>query len=93
MNWSTEEIWLPPKMLIYQMTRITQERWCLRHDDRLDALAIAVSFFTEQMGRDEAEGERAHTEEMRDRELAKFMESASLSAPSKPTWVSHGFSR
>ncbi|MGL5936647.1 MAG: hypothetical protein ACRCZI_13620, partial [Cetobacterium sp.] len=38
--------------LIYQMTRITKERGCLAHDDRLDALAIAVAYWVEQMSHD-----------------------------------------
>ena len=31
------------------MTRITKEKNSIRHDDRLDALAMAVQFFTENM--------------------------------------------
>lgn len=64
------------KMLIYQMTRITAERGCLRHDDRLDALSIAVGYFTEQMARDEALGIEMHKQEALDRALEDFMSSA-----------------
>lgn len=35
--------------LFYQMTRIMKERGALVHDDRLDALAIAVGYWSEQM--------------------------------------------
>lgn len=38
--------------LFYQMTRITKERGAIVHDDRLDALAIGVAWFTERMARD-----------------------------------------
>jgi hypothetical protein len=38
--------------LMYQLTRITRERGALAHDDRLDALAMAVAFWTEHMSRD-----------------------------------------
>lgn len=38
--------------LFYQMTRITAERGSLSHDDRLDALAIAVNYWVEQMAAD-----------------------------------------
>ena len=38
--------------LIYQLTRITRERGSLKHDDRLDALAIAVAYWTERMAAD-----------------------------------------
>ncbi|KPA96897.1 phage terminase large subunit [Pseudomonas asplenii] len=40
----------------YQLTRITKERGSLLHDDRLDALAIGVQFFTEAMERDSEVG-------------------------------------
>lgn len=64
------------KMLIYQMTRITADKGALKHDDRLDALSMAVGYFVEQMSRDEAEGELAHKQELLDRELQKFMDNA-----------------
>lgn len=43
--------------LLYQLTRITRERGALAHDDRLDALAIGVQFFTEALERDSKVGE------------------------------------
>jgi hypothetical protein len=64
------------KMLIYQMTRVTAEKGALRHDDRLDALSMAVGYFVEQMNRDEALGEEAHKQELLDKELEKFMDNA-----------------
>ena len=39
----------PKYTLAYQMTRITNLRGALAHDDRLDALSMAVSYWTEQM--------------------------------------------
>ena len=44
------------KMLVYQLTRLTTERHSLRHDDRLDALAVAVGYWSEQMATDEQRG-------------------------------------
>lgn len=38
--------------LFYQMTRITRDRGALIHDDRLDALAMAVAYWVETMARD-----------------------------------------
>lgn len=38
--------------LFHQMSRITKERGSLRHDDRLDALAIAVAYWVEVMNQD-----------------------------------------
>jgi hypothetical protein len=38
--------------LFHQMTRLTKERGCLSHDDRLDALAGAVAYLTKFMSID-----------------------------------------
>ena len=37
-------------MLFYQMSRMCRERGAIRHDDRLDALAQGVKYFTDAMG-------------------------------------------
>jgi len=37
---------------IVQLTRITKKRGALAHDDRLDALAIGVQFFTDALEKD-----------------------------------------
>lgn len=34
-------------MLFYQMTRLTKDKACLAHDDRIDVLAIAVKYWTD----------------------------------------------
>ena len=54
-NLSTKN--LPPEtaikyQLMYQMSRITRDRGSLAHDDRLDSLAMAVSYWIEQLGQD-----------------------------------------
>jgi hypothetical protein len=36
--------------LMYQITRITREKGCLTHDDRVEGLAMLVSMYVEQMG-------------------------------------------
>lgn len=64
------------KMLIYQMTRITADKGALKHDDRLDALSMAVGYFVEQMNRDADAGVEAHKQEMLDQALQKFMDNA-----------------
>ena len=38
--------------LFYQLTRITKDRGSLSHDDRLDALSMAVNYWVEQMAAD-----------------------------------------
>lgn len=43
----------PKYGLFYQMTRLSKERNSLAKDDRLDALAMAVAYWTESMSRDQ----------------------------------------
>ncbi|PXX61360.1 hypothetical protein SAMN05660489_04170 [Pseudomonas sp. LAMO17WK12:I10] len=47
----------------YQLTRITKERGSLAHDDRLDALAIGVQFFTNALEKDSEVGASEMLEE------------------------------
>lgn len=58
--------------LFYQMTRITRERGALAHDDRLDALAIAVAFWTERMAQDADFAVEQRKEELMEFELAVY---------------------
>ena len=64
------------KMLMYQLTRITQTKGCLKHDDRLDALAMGVRYFTDQMARDEEMGIEEIKQDALDLELEKYMRNA-----------------
>jgi hypothetical protein len=64
------------KTLIYQMTRITYDRGCLKHDDRLDALAMAVGYWTQNMAQDADKNIVYEREQALDRELESFMDSA-----------------
>ena len=77
------------KMLIYQMTRLTSMKGCLRHDDRLDALAIGVARFTEQMARDEEMGIDQLKQDALDAALDNFMDNAfgRLPATAGSTWM------
>lgn len=46
----------PAYSLIYQMTRLSRDRGALAHDDRLDALCMAVAYWLAVMDRDEEQG-------------------------------------
>ncbi len=37
----------------FQMTRMTKERQCVKHDDRVDALHLAVRYWTEKLSQDD----------------------------------------
>lgn len=43
----------PARSLVYQLTRISREKGALAHDDRLDALTMAVAFWLEVLDRDD----------------------------------------
>ena len=62
-------------MLFYQLSRITRERGSLAHDDRLDALAIAVSYWVEQMAADVNKNMYDRKNELLQEELTKFTDS------------------
>lgn len=62
------------KSLVHQMTRLTRDRGCLRHDDRLDALSMAVSYWTESMAKDEQEGILEMHEEAMQKEIDKVLD-------------------
>lgn len=64
------------KALIYQMTRITYDRGALRHDDRLDALAIALGYWVEQVNQDEKRGIANMKNRAMEDELRKYMQNA-----------------
>jgi len=68
---------LPPEealsyMLIFQLTRLTKEKGALKRDDRLDALAILVHYFTELMSVDANVAVKEHQQRLLDEELRRF---------------------
>jgi Holliday junction resolvasome RuvABC endonuclease subunit len=64
------------KSLVYQMTRISYAKGSLKHDDRLDALSIAVNHWVENMAQDADRGISAEKNELLNKELEKFMDHA-----------------
>lgn len=64
----------PHRQLFYQLTRITRDRGALINDDRLDALAIAVTYWVEHMARDTDKAAEDHRAEMLKHELESFSE-------------------
>ena len=77
----------PHYQLFYQLTRITKDRGCLRNDDRLDALAIGVAYWIEQMAVDSTR----QVEDFKDRklqaELDRFMEHAVGRKTNRDNWI------
>ena len=64
------------KSLVYQLSRISYDRGALKHDDRLDALSIAVNYWVENMAQDADRGISRERQDALDLELEKFIDSA-----------------
>lgn len=74
--------------LFYQMTRVTKDRGALIHDDRLDALAMAVSYWTEHMARDNNKAVQQLKDKALDQELKRFKGHVLGQKPKKTRWMS-----
>ena len=73
--------------LFYQMTRLTKARSCLKHDDLIDVLAMAVGYWTNYLGRDVFEAEQEARNERLSTELDRFMETAIGQSTSNKSWL------
>ena len=75
--------------LFYQMTRITRERGAITHDDRLDALAMAVGYWSESMARDTGKAAQAIKDKALELELKKFVNGILGQPEKKQKWTSY----
>lgn len=66
----------PRFQLFYQMTRITRDKGSITKDDRLDATAMAVAYWVEQMDRDTRSIEDDIKRQLLDEELERFAEAS-----------------
>lgn len=76
-------------MLLYQLSRLTRDKGSLIQDDRLDALAIAIGYWVEQMAVNADLKINERKNELMEIELERFKEAAygsSLTTPAVPTW-------
>lgn len=73
--------------LFYQMTRLTRDRGAIVHDDRLDALAIAVNYWVETMGRDNNKATKDIKDAALNKELKKFMGQVLGEKPRGNSWL------
>lgn len=60
----------PQYSLIYQMTRLSRDKGALAHDDRLDALEGAVSYFLDAISMSEQQG----LDELKEEQLEKWLD-------------------
>ena len=83
---------LPPEkalryQLMYQMSRVTRHKGALAHDDRLDVLAMAVSYWTDQMAQDADDQIQHRKDKKLMDELENFMNHSIGRKPSPPSWI------
>ena len=77
----------PNHQLFRQLTRITRDRGALRHDDQIDALAIAANYWVERMDRDQTLSYQQHKDELINKDLEKFMEHTVGRQPKRANWI------
>ena len=80
-------------MLMHQFSRITRDRGALRHDDRLDALSMALGFHADAMARDRDREMREVREERHNRLLEEFLKPGAKGVtighrPRQSSWLS-----
>ena len=73
--------------LFYQLSRLTRDRGSLIHDDRLDALSIAVGYWVETLDRDTQQAVEDHKDDLLRQELDKFMESSIGRKQKRDNWI------
>lgn len=64
----------PRYSFVHQMTRLSRVKGALANDDRIESVAMAVSYFTERMRRDQDLAFEQHRAELMDAELQRFMQ-------------------
>jgi len=69
------------------MTRLTRDKGALRHDDQIDALAIAANYWVQRMDRDQILSYNQHKEDLLDAELERFMETAIGKEPEEDRFI------
>jgi hypothetical protein len=70
-NYNPEDA--PSYSFIYQLTRLSKDRGALRHDDRLDCIAMLVAYFTEMLKNDQHLAEKNRKEQELDDMLEEFI--------------------
>ena len=72
-----------------QMTRITRERNCLRHDDELEALAMCVKMWEEVLNRDPDQGAARQRQEWIDDKVRQHYIALGLIGATGDNWIKH----
>lgn len=76
----------PYHSLFYQMTRMTRERGAVRHDDRLESLAMAVAYWADQLTRDVTKEEELRLAELQERDYMEFIQQFTQGIANDPNY-------
>lgn len=79
--------------LFYQLTHITKERGALKHDDRLDALAGAVAYWTQALAKDQDKSVEQRRAKLIDDELRAFVATVNKRKGTQTTFTGAGYGR
>jgi hypothetical protein len=62
------------RSLFFQASRLTPEKGCLSHDDRLDSLAIACAYFVEAAAQDQDRAKQARDDQLQQESYEAWMD-------------------
>ena len=83
------------RSLAHQLSRLTDERGCLSHDDRADALAIALAYYVESAAQDQMRTQLERSSQMQREDMEAWMSEQegavdSLALGWRPNLSNHG---
>jgi hypothetical protein len=67
-----------PRMLMYQLTRMCREKGAVKHDDRLDCLALGVKYFQDVMAISQVEQDKRERRAQWNHMLRAFLENPTM---------------
>ncbi len=90
---STEQV---ERRGMHQLTRMTREKGALKHDDRIDALAMLVAYWVESLGQDATAAQDASIAAALEAELANWhsgIVGIRSKQPEDDNWMNYALSR
>lgn len=75
--------------LQYQITRLTRQRDCLEHEDELEALAMCVKDWREELSQDTQRSAQKDREAIIDKAIEKLRKARGLKGKPEPRWIDH----
>jgi hypothetical protein len=76
----------PHHQLFYQMTRMTRDKGAVKHDDRVETLAMAVAYWSDQLDRDVSLEEERRLEELQEQDYLEFIQAFTGRIASDPNY-------